>query len=231
MRYSFLLYFFLLFIPCHALPEYIIIVRHGDGFYVSEKGEELGPSLSKEGMIRSSVLLKYYVEILNEEKGIPIPDYIFACNPYYAKAENKMAQSVRHIQTVSPLVTWIYEHDTNTKDDLLQIPYRKDEYIKMSQFITNQQYLQDKTVLICWSHEVVNKIIQNVKDQSGYSTESNWSDDAIWEGNDFESIIIIKCDNKAKKMTVEKVEGALKIPETREGKQELGRWFFSQFIQ
>ncbi|HBM15149.1 MAG TPA: hypothetical protein DD381_02205 [Lentisphaeria bacterium] len=222
---------FLLSISSLAMPEHIIIIRHGDGYYVPARKEELGPSLSKEGMIRSSVFLKYYIETLQGAKKIPYPNYIFACDPYYAKAEHKMAQSVRHIQTVSPLVTWIYEHKADTPDDLLQIPYRKDEYKEMAQLITEQEYLNGKTILVCWSHEVINDLIKNLRITSGYSAKSNWPEEAVWEGGDYESIIIIGCDNKNKTMTVERVEGALKIPPTREEKQELGKWFFSQFSQ
>ena len=192
----------------------------------------MGPALSKEGMLRTSVFLKYYLEVLNKEQKIPLPDYIFACNPYYIDAHHKMAQSVRHIQTVSPLVTWMYEHQMNqTPDDLLQIPYIKQEYKKMAHLIAEQEYVNDKTILICWSHEVIHKMIDYMKAFSGYSMESNWPEVDKWKGGEFETVVIIRCDNENKKMSVDRIRGALKIPETKKKKEELGKWFFDQFIQ
>ena len=231
MKYIFFLFALFLSVSCLSMPNWIIIIRHGDGYYVPARNEEMGPALSKEGMLRTAVFLRYYLDVLVKKKDIPYPDYIFACDPYYAKSLHKMAQSVRHIQTVSPLVTWLYEHRINqTPEDLLQIPYRKNEYKKMAQLLTQQEYVDNKTILVCWSHETINKMIAAIKEYSGYDMETNWPTGSVWPGGEFESVVIIKCDNKNKKFVVDKISDALKIPETKEGKQELWNWFFAQFI-
>lgn len=78
---------------------------------------------------------------------------------------------------------------------------------------------------------MIQKLILSIKEYSGFAMESNWPENEKWKGNDFETVVIIRCEREKKIMTVNRIRGAIRIPETQQGKDELVKWFFSSFIQ
>ncbi len=216
---------------CIALPKTIMIFRHSEGYYVPAKKAEMGPCLSKEGYYRTYSFFKYYLDVIVKEKAIPFPDYIFAPSPYDKHAKYNMASSVRHIQTLAPLVTWMYEHRPDTtKDDLLLIPYRASECSKMAKLLVHADYLDNKTVLICWTHDYIADIINSISKFSGYKLRPD-ADFEKWKGNDFGSIVFLTFDKEKKTIDCDEISNAYNVPKTEEEKQALEKWFFSQFIQ
>ena len=222
---------FIITFSCLAIPKTIIIFRHAEGYYVPAKDAEMGGCLSKNGYFRSMSFMKYYLDVVVKEKNIPFPDYIFAANPYDKKSKYNMAHSVRHIQTVAPLITWMYENRPDTtNNELLLIPYRKKEYKKLAKLLVEAEYLNDKTVLICWSHSVIHKMINSISKISGYRLEPN-VDYEKWKGDDFGSVVILSIDKENKVISCKETSNAFNLPGTEEEKQELLKWFFSQFSQ
>lgn len=215
---------------CFAIPRTIIIFRHAEGYYVPAKDAEMGPCMSKEGYYRAFSFLKYYLEDIVKEQKIPFPDYIFAANPYSKNSQYNMAHSVRHIQTVAPLVTWMYEHNPDTKKDLLLIPYRKKEFEKLAKLLVTADYLDNKTILICWTHSYIYKLINSVTKIAGYKLEPN-ADFKKWKGDDFGSVVILNIDKETKTIVCNETSNAFNLPKTEEETQALIKWFFAQYTQ
>lgn len=222
---------FITTLSCLAMPKTIMIFRHAEGYYVPAKNAEMGPCLSGEGYYRSFSFLKYYLNVIVKEKIIPFPDYIFAPDPYDKKEKYRAPKSVRHIQTVAPLITWMYEHRPDTtKNELLLIPYNAYEYKKMAKLLLEADYLNDKTILVCWTHTYIHEMINNISKISGYKLKPN-ADFKKWKGDDFGSVVFLTFDKENKTIICDEISNAYTIPETAEGKSELSKWFFSQFIQ
>lgn len=223
----FTIFAFISAFSCLAIPKTIIIFRHAEGYFVEKKTAEIGPCLSRDGYYRSFSFLKYYLDVIVNKKDLPFPDYIFASNPYDKNSKHNMAHSARHIETVAPLVTWMYEHRPDTtKKDLLLIPYRKMEYKKLAKLLIEADYLNDKTILICWSHSVIHKMINNISEFSGYRLEPN-IDYKKWKGDDFGSVVILSIDKENKVITCKETSNAFNLPANEEEKQALLKWFFS----
>jgi len=237
-----------------CMPDRIIIIRHGEGIYDKKANLEIGPCLSKKGIIRAIAFMRYYIEVLNKNQVIPLPDYIFGANPYNAEGKYCSPSSIRHLQTVAPFVTWMYEtHPEKASQYLLDIPYVPTQYKELAKYIVTENHLDGKTILICWTHRFIMKLINDIIMDSGYSlitdepikmtdfvlnnqTDSGYTLESSltllkWENDDFDKVIFLDFNNKEKSVDMKIMKDCYPVPETNEGQSQLTEWFYSQFPQ
>ena len=138
-----------------AMPKQVILLRH------AEK-PATGDTLSPLGFKRATALVTYFSQ--NN-----LPFQLQTAVAVYAQSSDKDHGSTRCVQTIGPLANFL-EVPLYTK-------YSRDEYKKMVEEI-------DKTystglVLICWSHDNLNKIAA----QFGIKKTPKWTGsayDPVW---------------------------------------------------
>ncbi len=184
-----------------SVPKTIIIIRHADKLDI----ENCGPALSPKGNARSMAFALYYINTLNAKYGYSFPDYIFATNPYKSDSKYYSIKSFRHLMTVSPLATWMYFfREAETSEYMIDIPFNNDEYEQLAEYIYNKSHLNNKTILICWSHteipELVDELTKGFKVScDGFTMPFKWS------GDDYSSIIILEYGKK-KSIIIKKLD-------------------------
>lgn len=152
-----LLYFIVaLAFPQHAwaTPKTVLIIRH------AEKPKS-GNHLSPIGREHARVLVNYF----GSSPEVPIPDVIIAMAP------GSEDESMRPIETVTPLAEKL-----NLK---IRAKYSRNEIKHLVKKVLNSKKYDGKTVLICWEHKIIPKMIHHF----GVDPKPK-----KWPGTDFSSV-------------------------------------------
>ena len=171
-------------------PKTIIIIRHADKLS-KDSYPNSGPALTPKGITRSMAFALFYINQLNSDAGgnYPFPDFIFPSNPYLGTSNYGASNGYRELLTVSPLVTYLYKaRQKETLPQLVDIPYTTDQYKDLVDYIYSKKHLKDTTILICWDHtripKIINKLAEKCNVVSGQIPDS-------WDSNDFSTVYIL----------------------------------------
>ncbi len=126
-------------------PKKIIIIRHAEK-PLDKKNNRLSPK----GYSRAGALGPCFISMFGTPQTI-----------YAAKPKDKTS-SMRPIETVTPLSSL-----TNTP---IYHPYTADEITELVKDIYNNQKHENGLVLICWSHDNIQKLCQLL----GYTYAPEW---------------------------------------------------------
>jgi len=129
---------FVININLFGTPAQVIIIRHGE-----KPKDHSDVNLNQKGKERAAALVPYFVG-RPEVTQFGLPEAIFAQSP---KDENS---SERPVQTVTPL--------SNLINVAIDSDYTHSEFPEMIEAIMNNSNFDDKMVLICWEHTVINEI-------------------------------------------------------------------------
>ncbi len=172
-------------------PKTIIIIRHADK--LPDKYPNSGPALTPKGISCSMAFALFYINQLNTDAGgnYPFPDFIFPSNPYLGTLNYGASNGFRELLTVSPLVTYLYKaRQEETSPQLVDIPFTTDQYKELVSYIYSKKHLQDKTILICWDHgripKIINELAKGFKVTSGQIPAKG-----SWASDDFSTVFIL----------------------------------------
>ncbi len=130
-----------------AFPREIILIRHADKLNQLDPG----PFLSPQGVRRAELFSQYYLGMYRE------PEYIITT----AQTD----YSYRELQTVIPLVTsFAILHPLGGQPILLSDVYKHEKTFhglkKLYNDLLNDNKFSDKTILICWHHAEIPKLLK-----------------------------------------------------------------------
>jgi hypothetical protein len=150
----------LVFAGCqaHGSPAQIIFLRH------AEK-PEVGAELNERGRARASALvglLTHDARVLEHGPAVAI----FAMRPHGKRG------SVRAIQTMEPTARAL----GLTSDTHLT----REEIVPLVHAIMSAKAYEGKTVIVCWEHDVIPKMLKAFGWTSGPTTWSGKSYDRLW---------------------------------------------------
>lgn len=152
-----------------AAPRTVYIIRHTDKLLQPEPG----PALSAKGELRAIKFAFYFLNKYGE------PDFMFAAS---ANKDSGGRSSQRALETLAPLANMLSEKYP-TKDVPLYHSFAADEYDKLVKYIMSTKKFDNKSILICWHHGNINKMIK----EFGYKDEL-----PEWAMDDFDSIYILQ---------------------------------------
>ncbi len=165
-------------VVCHAVlsvPQKVLIIRHAEKL----DQKDCGPYLSQCGVDRSLKLPAYFVS------NFPLPVAI------YAQGQKKETSSLRAIQTMAPTATHLMQiSPENAKEFVLLTDYEGDEEKELAQEVLTTTDYDDKVVYICWSHQTIEKLAE----QLGVEDPPKWPSDV------FDWVWVITYDTKTKKV-------------------------------
>lgn len=169
MRNWFLKLCLVLFLTnAYAAPRTIYIIRHTDKLLQPEPG----PALSAKGLLRAVKFASYFLNTYGE------PDYIFAAS---ANKDSGGRSSQRALETIAPLANMLSEKYPN-EDVPIYHSFAADEYDKLAKYILSTKKFDDTSVLICWHHGNITKMIK----EFGYKDQL-----PEWAMDDFDSMYIL----------------------------------------
>ena len=182
-------------------PKTVIIIRHADKF---SQLKEPGPALSPKGLTRSMAFALFYINNLCEK--YEYPDFIITTNPYDRDKKYKAARSFRHLQTVAPLVSWLYYfRQKETSEYLVQIPYNAEDYDELVADLFSKKRYDGKNVLICWSHSKILDLVKILLEGLTVSDNSQQLP-SKWNGDDYSTVLIFEfLKDKEVKITIKNV--------------------------
>lgn len=148
MKYSLFLAAFTLFFAPHlaqAQPAHIILIRHGEKDLENPKDN----TLSLAGRARAAALVHYLAESPDLTPLGKI-DFVFA-----QQAVDPAKNSLRPIQTVQPFAA---AHPPL----VVLTPFVRDDHAKLADLLLNGKDYQGKVVLICWEHEALAALAEDL---------------------------------------------------------------------
>ncbi|MEP6646110.1 MAG: hypothetical protein ABJC12_03405 [Saprospiraceae bacterium] len=153
-----------------ARSKKIMVIRHAEKPTVSEIGVNFEGKLSTEslivkGWLRAGAIIPFFnpAESILQTSEISVPDVIYAC------AAETTVESMRSIETVTPL------------SQRLNLLVNKDFGKKEVKEMISHVMLQSGTILICWKHEdiplIANQILANLEAPQSWPAERF---DIVW---------------------------------------------------
>lgn len=138
-----------------AAPRHVIIIRHAEK---PADNKDDGGSLSSVGWERARRLVGYFNNTLSNTYGEPVAIFAFR--------NRKSGKRFRAIETVTPLAASLeLGVDSN---------FKQGEETALVSYILKAHRFDGKTVLICWEHKLIHKILEslNIHDAPNYPDEA-----------------------------------------------------------
>ena len=142
MKFLSLLAIACLSLTLHATPANIIIIRHG------EKPKDKNDNhLTPAGRERAERLPEF-LEQNPELAKVGPPSFLFAAHL------TKEGHGLRTIETLEPLAKSLKLK--------IETPFQSDDAKKLAAQLLSKKKYNDKTVLICWTHEYIPELIESL---------------------------------------------------------------------
>lgn len=156
------------FLPCHATPSQIVIIRHADKLAQPEPG----PALTVKGQIRAIKFAFYYLNKFG------VPDAMIATDVI---ADIGKGSSMREYETLAPLANLLQARSPQINVPILH-PYDSTAYVPLAQYVLHNEAFNNKHIIICWNHTNIPQLAKRlgVKD-----------DIKPWPAEDYDSVYVL----------------------------------------
>lgn len=175
-----------------------------------------GPALTPAGNARAFAFVSLYQETLLPLVG-SLPDYVIALKPSTdTKSPINATYSYRELETVGPMVTYLYYSLPNTSENVQQGIvysnfYGEDQTADLACYLYNQSHLANATVLVNWDHRYIPLLFESLLTifpetvatfSNNGSRLENLDDVGYFSEDDYGKILVMQYDSGAKNVSV-----------------------------